>query len=233
MLSCQNEEISINNTKSNTLSINDYFKVLTLKPSGGRIKIESHATIDFQNRFRRNSIMATKRNRKFIKNYSLNNGKTVLKTKTNNDISSLFGKEISYKIDNISNKDNTENNVYIPELLTVNINTEEFQVGTIVSWNVDTLNTNGLILWYEYSPSFQDKKEVIENNFKHIRGAITIPDEIGEYSITENDLSLLPNMSRITFHVTRAGFDISNNEDGNQTAVIAATTVSKDFRVTK
>lgn len=235
LVSCQNEEIIINTPKESVLTINDYFKVLNMKPNGGEIKVESNATVDFQNSFRVNSIVATDKNRGLLTDYNLREATSSknIDIMTNDGISKIFGSKIKYSLGEVSNKQASSDETYIPELLVVNVSTDVLQAGTIISWNVDASNENGLILWYEYSPSFQDKKEVLEGNLKYIRGAITIPDSMGEYTITESDISILPNLSRVSYHVTRAGFNISNDAVGKQIALIAATTVTKDLRVMK
>ena len=121
----------------------------------------------------------------------------------------------------------------MPELLSVSINTVNLEPGTIVTWNVDPLNTNGLILWYEYSPLVQDKYSVVNNNREVKQGALTIPDVNGTYIVKDSDLAFIPNDARVTFNITRAGFNVSQGTIENQTAFIGATTVSENMRVKK
>ena len=235
--SCKNENIELSPNERGALSINDYFEVLTMKPSGGRIKLENNTSVDFQNIFRYNNIEATIKH-KIINDFELKNQRGDLLThKKSNELNKLFGEKINFSIDGFSNQksgNDPNNEVYIPELLNVSIDTDKLQAGTTVSWNVDELNINGLIIWYEYTPSIQDKMSVLnETGIRHIRGGITIPDAIGTYTITSEDLANIPNDARVTLHVTRAGFNVSQNNNGEQTALIGATTVSKELRIEK
>ncbi len=238
LASCNNETIDLQDEKENkALSIQEYFKVLKIKPKGGRILLESTASIDFKNDSRISSISCTQIRIK--KSFTLGHKKTKVVNQFKNgfskNTSNLFGQTFEYNIEGtVFQKNGNNNEVYIPELLDIDIDTPTLQVGTVITWNVDILNTNGLILWYEYTPIIQDKIEVLNDNKKRITSGITIPDVNGSYTITANDIVNLPNNARITFHVTRAGFDISNNtSDGNQIAFIGITSASKELRINK
>ncbi len=239
LVSCNNNEIDLQQKDSKILSISDYFKVIGTKSEGGKILLQSTTTEFSQNNYRISDISSSfetgfkKRKSFVIKN---NKTKAIFKLKNGNrsDVNDLFGNNFSYSIGNEIKQKNSENNsVYIPELLNIQIDSDELAVGTTINWNVDPLNTNGLILWYRYTPFSQSKYDVVDNNRSILSGGFTIPDEIGTYTITSSDIANLPNNANISFYVTRAGFDFSENDAGEQIGFIGITSVSKELLVTK
>ncbi len=239
LYSCNNEanDLIENQINENKLSPEEYFNILRIKPKGGRILLESNASTKFQNKYISTNISSFNRKNKSKNSFEIKNTKTKSLNSYNGNsdknLKNLYGCTLEYKMTSSNQKSDEINDVYIPELLNVEINTNKFKAGTTITWNVDSLNTNGLILWYEYAPINQDKFDVINNNRKHKRGAITIEDTIGSYTITESDLANLPNNSFVTFTASRAGFDISQETGENQIAFIGVTSVSKVMRVEK
>lgn len=230
LFSCNDENININDTNDKTLSITDYLKVISLKADGGKVLIQSSATVQTQNNGRISSINSSfDRNTKTRKSFILTNkktGETINKTsKNSSNVEGYFGQTYSY---NIGDTKDPGGEVYIPELISAEFSTETIQVGTTVTWNIDPLNENGVAVWYEYSPFKQSKYSVVDENRENLANGFVLPETTGSYTFTSSDLSQMPNDAVVTINVSRAGFGNSNEQ-----VIVGLSSVSKDVIVQK
>jgi len=235
--SCNNEELNSLNIEGNqnkVLSLQEYFEIFNADYSGGELLIESNLPMSLPYNPKYINVSSSLNDLGEKVHFSITNpvSNESLKVKNSNSLGDVFGKKIEYNIgDNNSSKAVGSNEVYIPTALNVQLNTTELRAGTVVTWNVDEANANGLVLWYEYSPFSQDKYDIIDKNRSYINGGLTIPDSGGSYIIKASDIESLPNNSYISFFVSRAGFDVSQNTGGESIALVGVTTVSSDIKV--
>ena len=122
--------------------------------------------------------------------------------------------------------------MYIPDIINANINTSVLREGTVVTWNVDPDNENGLALWFEYTPFTQTNNQIINENGNALLGGLIIPDEGGTYTVTSEDLQMVPNGANVMVYLTRAGYGISSQENVIS-SLTGVSTVSGEFQVVK
>jgi len=234
-ISCDKENTPIN-VENNTLKIEDYFELMKTNFDGGKVLLQSNTSIGYDEQSGIQSLQSsldvnTKKNH-YFEIVDQSTGKKINSKDSNYNSKDLFGKKLTYKIGEENSK-GSESEVYIPQLIVAEVDSDKLKEGTIITWNIDQLNENGIIVWYEYKPYEQDTYNVIDNNRKAFSNGFTLEDSSGSYVIKESDLSLLPNNARITFYVARAGFDISQNTEDNEIGFVGITTSSKDLRVEK
>lgn len=149
------------------------------------------------------------------------------------DYNSVFGNNFDVIVsgsDFNAKSGTTVDGIYIPDLIEVefaNLDDEKVTVGTIITWNVDKNNTNGVVALVHYTPLAQTSEAIIRDNPEAIRSGFTFVDN-GTYTVTAEDLSYFPDNAWIEFEVGRAGFGITTNEDGTEDYSLAAVT-SKPF----
>lgn len=232
-VSCTNsdgsEELLLNEDNNKTMSFEDYVKYISADYSAGQVIIENNAPMGFQDNGVHYSDNLNEKTKFRIG--SDVQGSTNLKS--SKSLINNFGKTINYSISSESiTKSSSSTELYIPEIIDASINTSQLRAGTVVSWNVDSNNENGLVVWYEYSPFNQDEFEIANNNRDRIVGGFTIPDQGGTYTVTAQDLANLPDNSFISLNLSRAGMDV--NETGNgSTSVTGITSVSKEIMIQK
>lgn len=244
--SCSDDlnEIS-NETISDASNIDlakNYSTFFSLKSEVGSVLIQSSTSsamqdinknINFAEKKARSNSKSTSSNKRIeIKDF---NNKDDLKKIKNSakDYNNFFGNILSYRIvdnSNLSEK-STENNtydeVYIPELIEVSYSTEKLIPGTTVSWNIDNLNSNGVIVSVEYYPINQLNTKLAFENSTTIKRSFVIDDKTGSYTVTAEDLEIFPNKSILDINVLRAGFD----RDDNSNLAIAGLTKVGDTKI--
>ena len=135
-----------------------------------------------------------------------------------NALSSIFGRGFVISISNdvLALSENSNYDIYIPNIIEASVSNlsvdGEVQSGTVINWNADHLNNNGVVLSAEYAPYNQSDEKIVRSFPNRIVAGISFQDN-GSYTIQSNDFNALPNGAKITFTIARAGFVLTN--DGN------------------
>jgi hypothetical protein len=226
--SCNND--SKENLIEDTVSIKNvdlgknYLKFIRTKKAEGSVLIQSNTTTVMQD-INKNISFAEKRSltslKKTSKRIEIKGFDNVNMRKTKNtvdDKSNLFGQVLSYRIaDNSiasrSSQENSYNEVYIPKLINVTYSTENLEPGTIISWNTDSLNENGVAISVEYYAVNQLDTEIAFANTATIKRNFVLDDSLGTYTFSQEDLEIFPKMALLDINVLRAGFDTDENSD--------------------
>lgn len=152
-----------------------------------------------------------------------------------NDFEIVFETNLTV-LKNTTSDSNSTASVYIPDLIHVQfseLQEGKIVVGSVVSWNFDGDNENGVVLAFEYSPSSQYDEEVSTQYPNDILDGVSLPDN-GMYVITASDMQYLPDNALISVYVGRAGYTITTGSGGDGTYSIAGYTVSRnDFIIQK
>ncbi|MCJ8155099.1 hypothetical protein MKJ01_15125 [Chryseobacterium sp. SSA4.19] len=167
---------------------------------------------------------------------------------SNEDNSSLFGKKISLiqkngklifsPLSNSASKNAEEGaagiHVYIPDLVQVGVSGLEngkLVPGTVITWNKDVNNENGIILGIEYNPYEQEDLTIRESkpNNEVVYDKV---DDNGSYTVTEEDLEKFPKGSFLSFYIGRMAYTIdSSGSVVNDTSVGALSAVRADYQI--
>jgi len=230
LFSCNNDLNKNNDNSSgikNTNLAKNYLNFFRKKSAEGSVLIQSttstamqeiNKNITFAEKKSRNDNKSSSNKRIEIKGFDSD---IVAKNVKNSakDNYDFFGRVLSYRVvDNLQlNRGNLESNdyneVYIPELINVTYSTEKLIPGTIVSWNIDDLNLNGVIVSVEYYAINQLDTKLAYDNPTTIKKSFVIDDTVGSYTITEADLEMFPNNALLDINILRAGFDIDDNSN--------------------
>lgn len=114
----------------------------------------------------------------------------------------------------LSSTSQSSDETYIPKQMVVKVLVGEDGIvkpGTLVSWESDERNENGVVVGIEYNAKDQSNPDIAAQNVKDIRRFSTIEDN-GSYKITEDDLSNFPKGANLTFYVSRIGKIVKANE---------------------
>lgn len=204
----------------------NYLNFFRAKKSEGSILIQSTTSRAMQNAYRNVTFAertvtddeSKKSNKRIeIKGFE----KAVLKNVKNakEDTNNLFGRVLSYRVVDGSRASETPeevigyNEIYVPELLDVNFNTEGLQPGTVITWNVDELNQNGVVISVEYYAINQLDTKLAFDNTTTIKKSFVLEDSQGSYTVTQEDLEIFPAKSLLEINVLRAGFDTDEDSD--------------------
>lgn len=175
-------------------------------------------------------------------------GKGGVWRKSSSDIKSLFGKKIFLKLvgnnlvastsnSSMANRTTEEDglSVYVPEILTASVTGLDSEgnivPGTVIRWNKDANNMNGISMMVEYNPYEQISSSFLEEVPEPESRFIEMEDT-GFYVITEEDLNNFPIGSNLSFYLGRTAYAISN--DGGiiqDTSIGAITAVRADFEI--
>ncbi|MEP5339251.1 MAG: hypothetical protein ABJL44_14610 [Algibacter sp.] len=137
-------------------------------------------------------------------------------------------------VDKSSDEDSTES-VYIPGLVNAEFTGLEdgkIIANSLINWNADDQNTNGVVISIEYSPLSQPLQSVLTQNPAPLMQAITTEDD-GSYTISTKDLADFPQNALLTFYVARAGYGISTNDAGEDYSLAGLTVNRTDFTISK
>lgn len=243
--SCTNENHEIDReNQENVASFKDYFKLM--QDTKALIAISSVSSMEStENMYTISSVIKGNGNPYDISlnnqnfNYQNNNLSNTADISswcdTKKDLSAFYGKNLKIELVNntintktsISNKDGEDSDLYIPELLNVEVKglvNGKITNGTTIIWNADPKNTKGVIISVEYCKMNQSNQSIAENNIKDIVRGSTISDS-GSYTITSKDLSYFANDASLTFSIGRAGYTIKNQSEGDNDVVIGAYTI--------
>lgn len=230
LFSC-NDDLNENNDTSSDIKNTDlaknYLNFFRNKSAEGSVLIQSttstamqgvNKNITFAEKKLRSSNKNSSNKRIEIKGFDRNIGAKNMKNSARDD-NDFFGSVLSYRVvDNSqlnksSSESNDYNEVYIPELINVTYSTEKLVPGTTVSWNIDNLNSNGVIVSVEYYGINQLDTKLAFENPTTIKKSFVIDDSVGSYTITEADLEMFPNKALLDINVLRAGFDTDDNSN--------------------
>lgn len=227
-ISCNNDfNENLSDTKNKELAKN-YLDFFRAKSAEGSVLIQSSTSTAMQN-INRNITLSEKKLRNNdnrnnlsksieIKGFSNTNNSMTMKN-SDKDYNNFFGKVLSYRVVDNSNssrnstESNAYNDVYIPELIDVSYSTEKLIPGTTISWNVDDLNANGVIVSVEYYAINQLDRKLAFDNPTTIKRSFVLDDLMGSYTISESDLEIFPNKALLDINVLRAGFDTDENSN--------------------
>ncbi|HEX6192044.1 MAG TPA: hypothetical protein VFZ42_06755 [Chitinophagaceae bacterium] len=127
----------------------------------------------------------------------------------------LFGNTISLSLNpnapGTSGKAIAAASIYIPAELTLSspLADDVITTGTTIEWNTDRSNTRGVMILLEYDPENLENAGFAATYPNPVHKAISVAD-IGSYTLTYNDVSALPNGSRITLRVARGNYRAFN-----------------------
>ncbi len=128
--------------------------------------------------------------------------------------------------------------VYIPkeidvEFVGIEEETRILKSGTKILWNKDDLNVNGVVVGIEYE-TYAQGADILEEypDLESFMTGFTLED-IGEYTITAEDLEYLPNNAILDFYVGRAGFGIVTDEQGEDHSLSGYTVSSTQYVIQK
>lgn len=218
--------------KNNDLAKN-YLNFFTTKNAEGSVLIQSttssamqnlNKNITFAEKTLRTSQKSSNSNKRIeIKGFDTTTDSKSMKN-SSKDKNNFFGKVLSYRVIDDSYKSKSYENkssetsneysdVYIPELINIDFSTNNLEPGTTVTWNVDNLNQNGVIISVEYYAINQLNTKLAFDNTSTIKRSFVLDDSIGSYTITQEDLEMFPNNSLLDINVLRAGFDTDETSD--------------------
>jgi hypothetical protein len=154
------------------------------------------------------------------------------------DAKKIFtGSYVSSKLDKgtleLVTANENENSTYVPKILEVkitNLDSEgNVKPGTIISWERDENNDNGVLAGLEYNPESQTNANIAEANRDSNRRFSTIDDN-GSYEITSADLNHFPENANLTFYVGRISKIVKVSDDTKRSlSVNFYTAVKADF----
>lgn len=127
--------------------------------------------------------------------------------------------------------------VYIPDYLypvTVDSLTtsDEIKAGSIIEWNEDASNDNGVVIAIDYNPSTQTDSVVKANYTDHILIG-TITDDDGGYTFLSSDFSDFPDNARLTFMLVRAGYTTFEYQTGDTCTFVGLNSTITGYQLHK
>lgn len=242
--SCQNEENSIQKATSEEQAnlLRNYSKYLSTEKQNGTILIQSNASRNGVKTYfasEKNTYAENEKRggRKTIEIVGEKNSKLTNRG-TSTDFSDYYGQTVRYVVRDQASKETSPTvETYIPQEINVsfksgdgsNFDYSNLRVGTVLSWNVDPNNENGVAVVFEYNPINQINVGLAYKNpvFKNAR--YVLPDKNGSYTITAKDLEIFPKDAIITCNVLRGNFAVK--VQGEQPTLLAITNMSNDLVV--
>jgi hypothetical protein len=251
-VSCNNENTDISRDTPTKPSAN--FLKLFNSDAENNILVESIGSLYSDNRIE-NVAIGSKSHRQPI-SLSINGKKLTSSVDENASQSikaanlpqSLFGKTVSLKINDgnlvltpkTSNTNFTthsksdEQTLYIPELMSVSISKlSEGRIvsGTVINWNKDSNNKNGVVVVVQYNPFVQTNGDIIRANCESFTTYIDLSDS-GSYTVTAADLKNLPNGANLSFYIGRMAYAVTTDGSvSNDTSLGIYTAVRSDFDI--
>ena len=231
----QDPEAAIEST--NLLSFEDYMGIYSRQNLEGSLLIEAHnqmATNHFENaHISEKTTVGRETNEKSRINIT-SNGKSIISTQSKiqelskTEILEMFGSEIQYSLPGLENR--SSQTLSIPNLIQINMNSGTVSPGSVISWNVDPTNDHGVLLYATFTPSSQIDLFLAEQNLQSITRGIVLPDELGSYTITSEDLEIFPDNSIINVTVARGSTTTTTDKSPTVTAVSkSSTSVQIDY----
>ena len=141
---------------------------------------------------------------------------------------SIFGKElnISFAEDGVDGRDFGDINTYVPEVLDVDITgidetTLSLQNGTVINWNADSQNANGVYIIVEYTPI--ENERLMEAHPEKQYNFVNVSDS-GSYTYSKSDFPDIPDTALVLLRIVRGIVELPE-VDGEAVAVYAITHV--------
>lgn len=127
------------------------------------------------------------------------------------DFSELYGKfisveseEDSFKI--LSSEIEKSSSIYIPKLLEIevsNLNNGRLVTGGVLNWNIDDINSKGVLLSIYFEYLKQDEGFELPSNYDVVIEVTRIIEESGEYIFKEEDLAVFPSNAKLSIGLSR------------------------------
>jgi hypothetical protein len=251
-VSCNNENTDISKDTPTKPSA-DFLKLFS-SDAENNILVESIGSLYSDNRIE-NVTTRTKEGRQPV-SLSINGKKLTSSVDENASQSikaanlpqSLFGKTVSLKINdgNLVITPLTENSkmttsalasnatMYVPEPITANINklsAGKIVPGTVINWNKDPNNKNGVVVVVQYNPALQPSTAVARANTEIFTRYLDLSDS-GSYTVTAADLKNFPNESSLSFYIGRMAYAVTTDGSvSNDTSLGIYTAVRSDFDI--
>ena len=218
MFSCYGEYSP--NSNNSLLSFEDYLNITSKFKAKGSVLLQSNNFLTTQNN-PVNTCVSLKGNTKIIKFYNESNEFDIVNNsfQENNE---LFGRTLKY------NNGIEVKSMYIPKLLNVSINSKILDTNTKITWNADSSNKKGVIIWITYKPTNQ-YLGIANNNRNYITEGFVVED-FGEYKFKASDLERFPKESLVDINVVRGSFDI---QEGETPSLMSYTSISYDIKIGK
>ncbi|MEM8937876.1 MAG: hypothetical protein AAGC64_00855 [Bacteroidota bacterium] len=212
---------------SNLLSFEEYMEIYSRKSIEGSLLIEAHNQMATSSL---NHAHITEKHSLEGKNSRINimsKGKSILSEKSNiqeipkSEILNMFGSEIQYSLGGLESR--SSQSLSIPSLIQIDMNSGTVGPGSVISWNVDPSNDHGVLLYATFTPSSQIDLFLAEQNLQSITRGIVLPDELGSYTITSEDLEIFPDNSIINVTVARGNTTTATDKSPTVTGVSKST----------
>lgn len=222
--SCKENIDSVADLEVNDLPTFADFHEMISRPTDGKIAIQSNIGINSQNEIRNNTIngyFSIEGENKRINLPKITVGGLPLNiSETGNNLTNqrtqkiedLFGSNVPFKINEEYSNGRTTNvafELYVPELLIVEKDIEIISEGSLISWNEDEKNKNGIQFKIEYNPLTQYSKEIAEKYpSKFLKGFI-FPDT-GNITVNSEMLEGFPEGAFVNIIISRGTIDFFN-----------------------
>lgn len=233
-VSCESEvstlaldERNLSIEESNSKYLLNYRTLYRMDKPTGSIVLQSNATGKGVNT-RKTITMSQKggENNELLRIQSGNESITSFTNHTpNGELSSLFGKNL---ILNKNNARSPSDSLYIPEELIVDFSSTTIEAGTIINWNADSQNENGLAVFVSYNPLLQANVNLAMNNQYLIDEVFTLSEGNGSYTLTQQDIDRFPEGATLDFRILRGAYAAAIE---SEPAFVAFTMVSNDVKV--
>lgn len=128
----------------------------------------------------------------------------------NPDLNSLYGSNVDYDVVSSNNSTIKSSSVYVPKKIKLTRTLEEITDGSIINWNSDSDNDNGVIIRVMYEPIEQTDMNLLYRNQDPIVDAI-MTDDTGEYSFTNNFLRQFPKDGILNVTIYRGTINIDKD----------------------
>lgn len=123
-----------------------------------------------------------------------------------NQKATLYGTTLYYKY-----KEN-EYDVYSPPIISAAISTgDDLDKNTVITWNDDDKNDNGVVIWLTYKPTNQRDLNIVDSNREYIVHGFVVDDN-GSYNLSSEDLEQFPAGGTVDINIARFGYSIIGSD---------------------
>ncbi|MDV3866785.1 hypothetical protein CMU00_15955 [Elizabethkingia anophelis] len=160
-------------------------------------------------------------------------GNTILLKKGSNGLIASIASNKTASINGIQEDGLT---IYMPEIISASISGLEngnVVPGTVVTWNRDMRNLNGVAIMMDYNP-YQQTDMGIVKDISDFESRFIEVEDIGSYTVTENDLRNFPSGTNLSFYIGRSAYSINSDNTIStigDTSIGAITAVRADFKI--
>lgn len=139
-------------------------------------------------------------------------------------LTSLYGTTVKLVTSGGTRANGNTEEVYLPDLLSdINVDRNTLEVGTTITWNVDSLNENGLLFHISYDPKIQKNFRIAYDNQFRVAESFAVTDASGSYTIQASDLERFPNDAQLKVTLMRGAISAG---EGNEPSFIAISEAS-------